>query len=69
MSEKIQFHYNPLSRGRIVHWMLEEVEAGYEINFLDWEKNDHKSPEYLKINPMGKVPSIFKRYTDQAGPM
>lgn len=58
MKKQIQFYYNPRSRGRIVHWMLEEVGASYEIINLDWSKGDHKSPEYLKINPMGKIPSI-----------
>jgi len=61
MSEKVTFYYNPMSRGRIVHWMLEEAEADYEIKLLDWEKRDQKSPEYLKINPMGKIPSIVHR--------
>lgn len=63
MNDKIQFYYNPMSRGRIVHWMLEEVEAPYEIKLLDWKKAEHKSPEYLKINPMGKIPTIVHRGT------
>ncbi len=60
-NDKIQFYYNPMSRGRIVHWMLEEVGAPYEIKMLDWAKREHKSPEYLKINPMGKIPAIVHR--------
>jgi glutathione S-transferase len=61
MSDTIQFYYNPMSRSRIVHWMLEEVGAPYEIKLLDFAKNEHKSPEYLKLNPMGKVPAIVHR--------
>lgn len=61
MNDLITFYYNPMSRGRIVHWMLEEVKAPYEIKLLDWKKADHKSPDYLKINPMGKIPSIVHR--------
>ncbi|MCB0406585.1 MAG: glutathione S-transferase family protein [Bdellovibrionales bacterium] len=61
MSDKIQFYYNPMSRGRIVHWMLEEVSADYEIKLLKWETGDHKSPEYLKSNPMGKIPTIVHK--------
>jgi glutathione S-transferase len=61
MTEKILFYYNPMSRGRIAHWMLEEVGAPYEIKKLNWETGDHKSPDYLKINPMGKIPSIVHK--------
>ena len=57
----VTFYYNPMSRGRIVHWMLEECGAPYEIKSLKWETQDHKSPEYLKINPMGKIPAIVHR--------
>ena len=61
MSNKVTFYYNPMSRGRIAHWMLEEVQAEYEIKLLNWETKDHKSPEYLKINPMGKIPAIVHK--------
>jgi glutathione S-transferase len=63
MSETITFYHNPMSRGRIVHWMLDEVGAPYEVKLLDWEKREHKSPEYLAINPMGKIPAIVHRGT------
>lgn len=63
MSDKITFFYNPMSRGRIVHWMLEEVGADYEIKLIDWKKAEHKSPEFLRINPMGKIPAIVHRGT------
>ncbi len=61
MAETIVFYTNPMSRGQIVHWMLEEVGALYEKKILDFEKREHKSPEYLAINPMGKVPAIEHR--------
>lgn len=61
MNDQVTFYYNPMSRGRIVHWMLEEVGAPYEIKLLDWNKGAHKSPEYLKINPMGKIPAIVHK--------
>src|SRR5215831_5086031 len=63
MSEPIVFYTNPMSRGRIVHWMLEEVGEPYRIQLLDFEKREHKKPEYLAINPMGKVPAIVHRGT------
>tara|TARA_R110000782_G_scaffold78276_7_gene155331 strand:+ start:4908 stop:5540 length:633 start_codon:yes stop_codon:yes gene_type:complete len=51
------FYTNPMSRGQIVRWMLEEVGAPYEQRLLDYETT-MKAPEYLAINPMGKVPAI-----------
>lgn len=56
MSELV-FYNNPMSRGRIVRWMLEEVGVPYEQVLLDYE-HSMKAPEYLSINPMGKVPAI-----------
>lgn len=52
------FYTHPMSRGRIIRWMLEEVGQPYETKLLAWETGATKSPEYLAINPMGKVPSI-----------
>jgi glutathione S-transferase len=61
VSDTVTFYTNPMSRGQIVHWMLEEARAPYEMKILDFEKREHKSPEYLAINPMGKVPAIVHR--------
>jgi glutathione S-transferase len=57
MSELTLYH-NPMSRGRIAHWMLEEIGVPYTVKLLDFEKQEHKSAAYLAINPMGKVPTI-----------
>lgn len=54
---KIAFYTNPLSRGRIGRWMLEEVGADYETHILTYN-GTMKEPAYLAINPMGKVPAI-----------
>jgi glutathione S-transferase len=61
MTDKVVFYTNPQSRGRIVHFMLEEVGAPYEMRVLDLAKGEHKAPAYLAINPMGKVPAIVHR--------
>lgn len=53
----LTFYSNPYSRGRIVRWMLEETGAPYELQVMEFGGNI-KSPEYLAINPMGKVPAI-----------
>ena len=57
MSDEVTFYTNPQSRGRIVRWMLEEVGAPYSTEILEYGTT-MKAPEYLAINPMGKVPSI-----------
>ena len=54
---KIDFYTNPMSRGQIARWALHEVGAEYEQHLLDYE-DAMKTPEYLTINPMGKVPAI-----------
>ena len=57
MTESLTFYTNPMSRGRIVRWMLEEVGEPYETVLLDYATT-MKAPEYLAVNPMGKVPAI-----------
>jgi glutathione S-transferase len=54
------FYTNPMSRGQIVRWMLEEVGEPYETEVLDYATT-MKSEPYLSINPMGKVPAIQHR--------
>ena len=56
MADEIIFYTNPMSRGQIVRWMLEEVGQPYSTEVLGFEQV--KSPAYLAINPMGKVPAI-----------
>jgi glutathione S-transferase len=55
--DKLTLYTNPQSRGRIAHWMLEEVGLPYETVWLDYGP-PMKSAEYLAINPMGKVPAL-----------
>lgn len=62
MSNEIVFYTNPMSRGRIVRWMLEEVGQPYRTEVLDYGTT-MKSPEYLAINSMGKVPAIVHNDT------
>ncbi len=55
--DTLTFYTNPASRGQIVRWMLEEVGTPYQTVLLD-SGMAMKAPEYLAINPMGKVPAI-----------
>lgn len=57
MSTKLTFYTNPMSRARITRWMLEETGLPYEDVQLEFGTS-MKSPEYLAINPMGKVPAL-----------
>lgn len=58
MSEELVFYANPMSRSRIVRWMLEEVGCSYRTEWLAYG-GPMKAPEYLAVNPMGKVPAIL----------
>jgi len=46
------------TNGRKVHMALEEAKASYEITAVNLMKGEQKNPEYLKLNPNGKVPTI-----------
>ncbi|MGA0597486.1 glutathione S-transferase family protein [Enterovirga sp. CN4-39] len=59
MNEELVFYTNPMSRGRIVRWMLEEVGQPYRTEVLEYAAM--KDPAYLAVNPMGKVPAISHR--------
>lgn len=60
MAAELTLYTNPMSRGRIARWMLEEVGAEYETVALDYSES-MKAPEFLAVNPMGKVPAIVHR--------
>jgi len=60
VSDELIFYTNPQSRGRIARWMLEECGAPYRTEVLEYG-TAMKSPQYLAINPMGKVPAIVHR--------
>lgn len=60
MSDDLIFYHNPMSRGRMVRWMLEEVGHPYRTDVLDYAST-LKGPEFLQVNPMGKVPAIQHR--------
>lgn len=57
MDDELVFYTNPTSRGRIARWMLEEVGQPYRTELLDYG-GSMKEAEYLRINPLGKVPTL-----------
>ena len=46
MSDEIIFHHSPMSRGRVVHWMLEEIGCPYRHVVLDLEKGELNRPGF-----------------------
>ena len=51
------YHASP-SRSSVVLWMLEELGEPYDIHLLSLQKEENRKPDYLAINPMGKVPAL-----------
>jgi glutathione S-transferase len=54
----INLYGSPRSSAGRCYWALEEAGVPYSIKDLDMKNKEHKSPEFLKINPMGKVPAM-----------
>jgi glutathione S-transferase len=57
MADELILYTNPMSRGRMVRWMLEEICVPYATEVLEYGTT-MKAPAYLAINPMGKVPAL-----------
>ena len=54
----MKLYFNPKSRAVIAKWMLDECGADYQLVPIDLETRQQKSPEYLAINPAGKLPAL-----------
>jgi len=57
MAKLTLYHAAP-SRSSIALWMLEEVGEPYDIHLLSFAKGENRAPDYLAVNPMGKVPAL-----------
>src|ERR1700722_14527109 len=57
MADELVLYTNPMSRGRMARWMLQEVGQPYRAEILEYARS-MKAPDYLAINPMGKVPAL-----------
>jgi glutathione S-transferase len=57
MADELVFYTNPQSRGLTTHWMLEEIGCPYRMEVKAYGP-EMKAPDYLAINPMGKVPAL-----------
>jgi glutathione S-transferase len=54
----MKLYWAPRTRSFSALWLMEETGQPYERVLTDLSKAEHKSPEYLAINPMGKVPAL-----------
>jgi glutathione S-transferase len=54
----IVLYHHPYTRASNVVWMLEEVGVPYELKYLDLQAGEHKRPEIMALNPMGKLPIL-----------
>lgn len=54
----IVLYHHPYTRAANVVWMLEEVGVPYQLKYLDLQAGEHKRPEIMALNPMGKVPIL-----------
>jgi glutathione S-transferase len=53
-----KLYYSPGSCSLIVHCLLEEFGVPFELQLVDTGKGEHRTPEYRKLNPKGKVPAL-----------
>jgi glutathione S-transferase len=57
MADLTLYHAAP-SRSSVVLWMLEELGQPYDIKLIVLSEGDNLKPDYLAVNPMGKVPAL-----------
>jgi GSH-dependent disulfide-bond oxidoreductase len=57
--DRLQLYSLPTPNGVKVSIMLEEVALPYEVHLVDFNKDDQKTPEFLSLNPNGKIPAII----------
>lgn len=53
-----KLYYYPGNANLAPHMLLEELGVDYELVLVDREKDAHKSAEYLKLNPHGRIPTL-----------
>lgn len=56
--ELIRLHFSPGTRAVRVRWVLEEIGVPYQLSVVSLRWGAHKSKDYLKIHPLGKVPAL-----------
>ncbi len=67
--ELLQLYSLPTPNGVKVSIMLEEIGLPYEVHLVDFGKDDQKTPEFLSLNPNGKIPAILDPNGPGAAPL
>jgi len=57
--DRLQLYSLPTPNGVKVSIMLEEIGLAYEVHLVDFNKDDQKTPEFLSLNPNGKIPAVL----------
>ena len=57
--DRLQLYSLPTPNGVKVSIMLEEIDLPYEVHLVDFNKHDQETPEFLSLNPNGKIPAIL----------
>lgn len=58
MTSPVALYHNPHSRSHAIRILLEELGTPYELKLLDFRTKETRTPEFLAINPMGKLPTL-----------
>lgn len=58
MADQVELFYAPQTRATGVRVLLEELDAPYKLNVLNFKLGENRRPEYLAVNPSGKVPAL-----------
>lgn len=54
----VKLYHNPQSRAAMMHWLLEELGITYELVPVQYDDGSMRTPEFLKISPLGKIPAL-----------
>ena len=68
-ADRLQLYSRPTPNGVKVSILLEEIGLPYEAHSIDFAKNDQKTPEFLSLNPNGKIPAILDPDGPQGRPL
>lgn len=60
MSEPYALYYFPGNASLLPHMMLREIGAPFELRLVDRSKDAQRSPEYLRLNPNGRIPVLVQ---------